>query len=214
MTKLVRSLTATNGKAYGIVRAEQYDFEDDGSHFKGYEYKGMPLTQCVSKNYGTFLSIRVDYLRNNFTFKDWMATEEYKLEDEFNGCSQVDLDKLVENLDKIIAKVEELNNSVEVDIVAYDAKVREERANLNSLRDRFNGILSADKKIQWWELNDYKLKSASDYIKSEMRNLERDYSKLDNCMTLSIRDKREFLERGLCHSDFYISELEKMFGIN
>ena len=213
MTKLVRSLTATNGKAYGIERAEQYDFKDDGSSFKGYIYKGMPLTQCVSK-YGTFLSIRVDYLENNFTFKDWMATDEHKLEDEFNGCEQVDLDKLVDNLEKIIEKRNELNDEVCVDLVELDKKIAEEAAKLKVLKDRLAYVLSSNTKKQWYELEGYTLKKAGDYAKSASANIKRKEERLEKIKLGSIRDKRYFLEVGLSCGDFYVRELEEIFGVN
>lgn len=107
--KLVKNLSKVNIRNIdGFERREDLDFTDDGSKFKGYSYKGMPITTIRYKD-ETYLSVRVDYLWNKFDYKTWMQTEEYKLCDEFNGVSEVDIDKLVENLEKIIAKVNELN---------------------------------------------------------------------------------------------------------
>lgn len=107
--KLVKNLSKVNIRNIdGFERREDLDFTDDGNKFKGYSYKGMPITTIRCKG-ETCLSVRVDYLRNKFDYKTWMRTEEYKLCDEFNGVSEVDIDKLVENLEKIIAKVNELN---------------------------------------------------------------------------------------------------------
>ena len=213
MTKLVRSLTAANGKAYGIERAEQYDFRDDGSSFKGYIYKGMPLTQCVSKDYGTFLSIRVDYTRHNFTWEDWRQTDEYNLTDEFNGCSQVDLDKLVDNLEKIIAKVEYLDNHI--DVSPYDLEIARQKTitEICEVESRLKIVQEGAPK-KWWELREYDLKRARDYMVSLMNNIDREKKKVKEIYTASVRDKRSFIQRkdaGL--GCFYIKELEEMFGV-
>ena len=214
MTKLVRSLTATNGKQYGIERAEQYDFEDDGSHFKGYIYKDIPLTQCVSKKYGTFLSIRVDYMRNNFTWKDWSETEECRLTDEFNGCSEVDLDKLVDNLEKIIAKIAILNKEAfNINPFALDTKIAEARKEIERAEKRLDTIKNNAPK-NWWELRDYDLKRAKDYIKSEENYINRAKDRVDNIKGENIRRQRDFIQsRGLDLEGFYLNELEEMFGI-
>lgn len=107
--KLVKNLSKVNIRSIdGFERREDLDFTDDGNSFKGYSYKGMPITTIRSRNV-TYLSVRVDYLWNKFDYKSWMQTEEYKKCNEFNGVSEFDIDKLVENLEKIIAKVNELN---------------------------------------------------------------------------------------------------------
>lgn len=120
MAKMVKRLTAKNGVMYGIEAAPQYDFEDDGNYFRGFVYtsningnKGfkLPLTQCYSRNDKTvYLCVRVDYLEGNaFTYKEWMETEEWRLADKFNGYGEFDLEELVSNMERIIAKVNELN---------------------------------------------------------------------------------------------------------
>lgn len=109
--KIVKNLTVANiKKIEGMVRREDLDFNDDGNHFRGFEYKGMPITTLRSQD-TTYLSIRVDYLKKSFTSNEWYETEEYKLCDEFNGVGEFDLDKLIENLEKVINKVNELNEA-------------------------------------------------------------------------------------------------------
>lgn len=211
MTRLVRSLTAANGKAYGIERAEQFDFRDDGASFKGYIYKGMPLTQHVSKDYGTFLCIRTDYCRNNFTWKDWAATEEYKLEDEFNGCAQVDLDKLVANLDAIIAKVAEMNAAACVDEAELGAAVNKAEAQLADAEARLEAV-KANAAGMWWTLGEYKVKRAADYLRSQEREIERYRTQLAGIKTAPVREQRDFIQRGISVGGFYIKELEEMFN--
>ncbi len=92
----------------GFTRRPDLDFSDDGTRFVAYDYNGLPITYCkYIGNY--YLQIRVDYLKNSFNYKDWMNTEEYKLAHEFNGVSEVNVDKLIENCIRIKAKVAELN---------------------------------------------------------------------------------------------------------
>ena len=71
----------------GFRRAPEYDFTDDGSHFIGFEYKGLPLTQHRSSQYGTYLCFRVDYISHDkgFTYKDCSNTSWYHLCDKYNG---------------------------------------------------------------------------------------------------------------------------------
>lgn len=208
--KMVKSLTATNGKAYGIVRAEQYDFRDDGSFFRGYEYKGVPLTQCVYQG-TTYLAIRTDYLKNNFTSKDWIETEEWKLEDEFNGVGMVDLDKLVENLERVIAKRDEMNRNATVDQQELEAAKQKAQQEIEAVEKRLEAVKNSDK--AWWELSEYELKSAKDYMKSLMRDLEWKKALVAEIETKEIRTQLGFVQTGICLGTFYIEQLEKYFGI-
>ena len=109
--KIVKNLSIANIRKFeNFVRREDLDFTDDGNHFKGFSYKGMPITTLRADN-TTYLSIRVDYLENEFTYREWMQTEEYKLCDKFNGVSEFDIDELVENIEAILAKVAEMNEA-------------------------------------------------------------------------------------------------------
>lgn len=109
--KIVKNLSIVNIRKFeGFVRREDLDFADDGNHFKGFSYKGMPITTLRADN-TTYLSIRVDYLKNEFTYKEWMQTEEYKLCGKFNGVSEFDIDELVKNVEIIIVKVAKMNEA-------------------------------------------------------------------------------------------------------
>ena len=208
--KMVKSLTATNGKAYGIERAKQHDFRDDGSSFRGYEYKGIPLTQCVYEG-TTYLSIRVDYLKNNFTSKDWIETEEWKLEDEFNGVGMVDLDKLVENLERIIAKRDEMNRNATVDKQELEAARQKAQQEIEDIEKRLEAVKNSSK--GWWELSEYELKSAKDYMKSLVRNIENRKKEVAEIYNETVRRQRYFIQTKSGLGTFYIEQLEKYFGI-
>lgn len=210
MAKMVKSLTATNGKAYGIVRAEQHDFRDDGSMFRGYEYKGIPMTQCVY-NGEAYLTIRTDYLENNFTRDDWRQTEEYRLEDEFNGVTMVDLDKLVENLEKVIAKRNELNSNVSVDKAELEVAKAKAEKQIADMEQRIEAVKSSDK--GWWELREYTLKYAGDYMRSLIKDLDMKKKQVAEIEQKDIRTQRYFIQNGVHLGTFYIEQLEEYFGI-
>ena len=166
--KMITGLTKANIKGTGIELAPEHDFTDDGNRFRGFIYKGMVMTQCRADGM-CYLAIRVDYLDNAFTFKEWMNTEEYMLEDEFNGVSQFDLDKLIENLEKIIAKVNEMNEAAskeEIDMTEVIAKANDEIKFLETF------LNFAKSNIKWWELNKWDLQSTGDAMKSLISRLD------------------------------------------
>lgn len=207
--KMISALTKANIKNTGIELAPEHDFTDDGNRFRGFIYKGMVMTQCHAD--GTcFLSIRVDYQDNQFTWNEWSKTEEYKLEDKFNGVSSFDLDELIENLEKIIAKVNEMNENAskeEIDTSKIEAILFHEI----TAREKF--IETVKTSLKWWELNEYDLKSARRYLGSLMNELDNtkkiDFNKLDR------RTKKTYVERltdrgyVALHKDYYVEFLEK-----
>lgn len=208
--KMISALTKANIKNTGIELAPEYDFTDDGNRFRGFIYKGMVMTQWHGD--GTCcLSIRTDYQDNQFTWKEWMETEEYKLEDKFNGVSSFDLNELIENLEKIIAKVNEMNEKAskeEIDTSKIEAILYHEII----AREKF--IETVKTSIKWWELDEYDLKSARRYFKSLINELDNtkkiDFSKLDR------KTKKTYVEcltdRGYValHRCYYVEFLEKL----
>lgn len=104
--KIITGLTKANIKNTAIKLAPEYDFIDDGNKFRGFIYKGIPMTQCKSRG-ECYLSIRADYL--DIDYDNWMKTEEYKLCDKFNGTFKFDIDELIANLEKISNKINEMS---------------------------------------------------------------------------------------------------------
>lgn len=113
----------------GFERREDLDFTDDGARFTAYEYEGIVVTKTTwNKEY--FISVRVDYLRDNeFTYDDYAEKDWYKLCDEFNGVAEVDVDKLIENI-KIIKKgIEDLKQEIKkdpIDVELIEKHLKEE----------------------------------------------------------------------------------------
>ena len=178
---------------------EDLNFFDDGNRFRGFDYKGLPITTLRADN-TTYLCIRVDYLDNNFTYKEWAETEEYLLEDEFNGVPEIDLDKLIENCERIIVKVEEMNAKAEAEVI--DMADVKERA-VKHIEKIENAVNNA-KSTNWWEKSDYELRRIKDYMSSLIKEKERlqntDFDNLNN------RQKKEWKERKFA-GEWYIEQL-------
>lgn len=209
--KMITALTKANIKNTGIELAPEHDFTDDGNRFRGFVYKGMVMTQCHAGG-ECYLAIRTDYLEGKqFTWKEWSKTEEYRLEDEFNGVSEFDLDKLIENLEKIIAKVNEMNakaSAEEIDMTEIARKAKDETIAL----EKFIGRVQTS--LKWWKLREYDLKSAGRYMEALIKKL--DQFKTIDFNGLSRVDKMKYVETLKDHgyvyidpNDFYVRQLKE-----
>lgn len=83
-----------------FVRHAEEDFVDDGTKFRLYYYKDVLPISATNGKYGAFVCIRMDYLGINYE----AYKEDYKILDEFNGCEEVDMKKLIENCEFICEK--------------------------------------------------------------------------------------------------------------
>lgn len=218
MAKMVKSLTKVNGGKVGIEVANELNFGDDGNFFRGFMYKGMPMTQCYSKKDGeVYLSIRVDYLKNNFTYKEWMETEEYHLCDEFNGVSEFDLEKLVENLERVIAKVAEMNANAEIS----EAELEEAKQIIGQEVSEIEDFTSKIKyEFEWWNCkNNYYIKSIIDCMQTLEKKAQQGRDLIDKLDTMSIIDQKTWIERSrnaiknvnskMLGGDFYMKQIEE-----
>lgn len=189
--KMVKNLSVANIRKYeGFERREDLDFSDDGNYFRGFAYKGMPITTLRSGD-TTYLSIRVDYLENEFTHKEWMQTEEYSLTDKFNGVSEFDMDELVETVEKIIAKVSEMNEAAKNEIV----NVAEIKTALTVEIEYAEQVVENFKKnFKWYEASEYKLKSLVKYLKSEEQEIANAKNLLSQMDVLERRVQKRYAE--------------------
>lgn len=87
-------------KKYGFYRTPSEDFSDDGTRFLCYEYKGLQLSYAYADDH--YMAIRFDYVPD-LGYKDYSLFPSYKLTDEFNGSSALDLDKLKQNAEACLA---------------------------------------------------------------------------------------------------------------
>ena len=171
MAKMIKNLSVYTTRANeNFHLREDLNFYDDGNYFRGFDYKGLPITTLRTGN-DTYCSVRVDYLDNKFVFSEWMETPEYKLADEFNGVSEIDLDKLVENCEKILAKVSELNDRAEnevLDMTPVLQRLDDEAAMINKLLEE------ARTSVKWWEVDTWSIK----YVKEAYDSLEKQIERI------------------------------------
>lgn len=207
--KIVKNLSVANIRKFeGFVRREDLDFVDDGNYFRGFSYKGMPITTLRTDN-TTYLCVRVDYLENEFTYKEWMQTEEYRLCGKFNGVSEFDIDELVENIETILAKVAEMNEvAMNEEIDMTEAKV----ALANEIEYAEQVVENFKNNFKWYDAEPYKLKTLVGYLKSEEQKIER--AKVMDFDAMSKKQKREVAERltnygyvVIKKDDFYLREM-------
>jgi len=213
--KMVTGLTKANIKNTGIELAPEHNFTDDGNRFRAFIYKGLVMTQCRADG-ECYLAIRVDYLDNEFTFKEWMKTEEYKLEDEFNGVSQFDLDKLIENLEKIIAKVNEMNAAAKAEELNMDP-VRE--ALEDEIEYAESVVAEFKANFKWYDADGYKLKSLVNYLKSGERKIANAKEMLDELDELETKRQRQLIENlkeygyvEIRSNNFYLDQMKEALG--
>lgn len=200
--------------ANGFVRREDLDFSDDGSYFRGYEYDGMPVTYCKYQD-EYFICVRYDYLENSFTYEDWKNTEEYKLADEFNGVTEVDVDKLIENCIKVKAKVNELNAQVENEVIDATPLIRSLSREIIATWQKVENF---KKNYMWWNASEYELTSSRKYIlriEEEIKDAKKLIHQMKNneLSTIRLRDYDQFFKRygyvKFSKDNFYLRELEE-----
>lgn len=211
--KMIKNLSKVIVKNYeGFNLREDLNFSDDGNHFRGFDYKGLPIITVRSKiDNCVYLSVRVDYLNNDFTVQDWMETEEYDLANELNGVSEFDIDKLIENCERIIAKVNELNEKARNEVI--DTTDVEEAISVEAKMIEEN-IEYVKANLEWWNLEYGALKLVKHYMsilieKQEML-LRKDVKQMDNKRKKELVYKLE--KYGYVYvkeNDFYIRELKK-----
>lgn len=207
--KIIKNLSIANIRKFeGFIRREDLDFIDDGDHFRGFSYKGMPITTLRADN-TTYLSIRVDYLKNEFTYKEWAQTEESKLCDKFNGVSEFDINELVENIETILAKVDKMNKAVvkeEIDMSEAKIVLADEIKYVENVVENFKS------NFKWYEADEYKLKRLVKYLKLEENEIKK--AKEIDIDKMSRKQKKEIIERltnygyiKIDRYDFYIREM-------
>lgn len=178
--KMIKNLNKNLVKADSRFHLrEDLNFADDGSLFRGFDYKGLPIV-TLREDGITYCSIRVSYLDNKFTSYEWDETEESKLENKFIGVDEIDLDKFIETCEKIIAKVNELNDKCENEILDMNkvlARLEYECLFIEMILNK------AKRELKWWELDKWDF----DCVKGHYNSLSMDYNR---CVKLieSIKD--------------------------
>ena len=222
--KAVKNLTLANIKGTNFVRHEELDFSDDGNRFKGYTYRGMPITTLYSDGM-VYCAVRPDYIRyNDVPFEMWHETEEYRLCDKYNGTSElIDLDDLANICDRVRAKLEELK--AEMDSMDVSKQVEKIHAVLCREKVQLTGFVSKAESFNWF--NSYMLGKLSDYdmqnVKRYLINVKKELVQVENLLkmvedgTMLKKDAihyANFASRGfvVVSSRFYMDEIEKLMN--
>ena len=202
----------------GFRRAPELDFTDDGSHFIGFEYKGLPLTQHRSSQYGTYLCFRVDYISHDkgFTYEDYSNTSWYHLCDKYNGVTELpELEEIIKDLEVVVTGIKELEEKVKNEVLDYSKVVERaqfEKKFAEELLDNFK------KNFEWWNCkSDWDLRHAKDYFNS-LQNKVKGLEKLiaNPEANTNIRYIMQCLEKysyiSIKEDDFYIKELNEILA--
>lgn len=187
----IKYLTKVNCTKLGIVPAPQFNFEDDGNYFKGFLYKDIPLTQNYSRSMGEcFLDIRVDYLKDNFSWLEWVEAGGSALSDKFNGVSEIDTEDLINTLEAVIKLRDELNAKCTAPSERDWGRL-EERIHTEVLEAR--SFLHKVKQIEWWELTDSQLYKVRREMKCILNRIE--YYTVEHIRGWDIGPQREQIKK-------------------
>ena len=202
----------------GFYRAPKYDFTDDGSHFIGFEYKGLPLTQHRSSQYGTYLCFRVDYISHNkgFTYEDYSNTSWYHLCDKYNGVTELpELEEIIKDLEVVVAGIKELEEKVKNEVLDYSKVVERAQFEKKFVEEQ---LVNFKKNFEWWNCkSDWDLRNAKDYFNSLQNTVKRLEKLIANPEadtnirhTIQCLEKYSYVE--VKEDDFYIRELNEILA--
>lgn len=203
---IIKNLSKTIvNKGIGFNLREDLNFSDDGNYFRGFDYKGLPITTLRADN-KTYLCVRVDYLPTTFTYREWMETEEWSLADEFNGVDEIDLDKLIENCERIIAKVAEMNEIADKEVIDMTDVKRKVVGHLIRIGKALHNIES----IKWWEKADWELvslkRNREELIKTSEYLKELDFDAMDN------KNKKLWNEKTTFPGEYTLARVSQLCG--
>ena len=209
---IIKNLTARNCTALGIVRRADLDFEDDGNNFRGFDYKGLPITVLRSDNH-VYLDIREDYLERPYTWEEWKEVDGWRLTDKFNGVPQIDTDDLIETLEKVIELRNNLIETIKNKPIDYDRVERQLKAEVLYAK---GVVVNFKQNFKWYDAGAYDLKRLIGYMKSLEGKIKATETNIQNLKTLQRSCVQEYVELlnkyghiKFYDTDFYIEELNE-----
>lgn len=181
------NLTGNNIKGTPIVRRPDWDFEDDGSNFRCFEYRGLRISVST---YARELFLHLDYRPlANFPWEDWKGVEEYKLCDKYNGTREgFEMTELIADCDRLIDKIAEMNK-------AFDEEVIDIKPLLDRLANEVvmveSDLWRLKRDFQWWEVTSkYELANFIDYFHAYEKKLKNIYDTTVSIKNQSMPKKR------------------------
>ena len=171
------------------------DFGDDGSNFKAWLYKGkLKFTVLNSREYGMYVSVDFNSLSKKAVPYDFYSEyPAYKLCDEFNGgCAEMDLDKFVENCEKILKDAEQMVRDWEAAAFNPDDLKAVKTALTNEIAKHSEILETVKKDLQWWNLNEWNVKEAALYMKNAMNEEVRAKGLLSELESRNISEEKKY----------------------
>lgn len=224
---IVKTMTKAAWQYAGLERYEKDDFSDDGNYFRMYIYKNFLEVSYCTGGGEKYLAIRSDYSSYNgtsFEFFQKNFKDAYDREWEFNGCTEIDLDKLKENLEvtyqaliaakelwnkEFAAKKQELTDKYESDLhdaIAETEKAIDDAKSINVLDTDFAKVYSyslrddASPLYVCYSLNDYK--GVYDALKRALANYKKELVALHEGKIDEAK-----LVKGLYKSEYYAQKM-------
>lgn len=170
-----------NENKMNLVRNENYDFTDDGTRFLGYDFKAengikVPVTKATSCG-EKYICFRPDYFKKDgFCYSFWYdnkGDETWEARDEFNGCTEIDENKFIENGNLVAKSI--VNSIDEFKKLSFDksvviASLKESVADRKARLEKVKTFSFEDFTSEW----DFK-RSFSDWkdAKRDVENLEK-----------------------------------------
>lgn len=196
MAKIIKMFSVKTVKDYPMfTRDPEKDFEDDGSNFKAWLYKGkLQFTALNSRQYGMYVSVNFNSIATkSIPYDFYSAYPAYKLCDEFNnGCSEMDLDKFVENCEKILKDAEQMVRDFEAKTFSSD-DIKAVKETLATEIAKHSEILETVKKdLQWWNLGEWEVKEAARYMKSATKEEVRAKELLSELESGNISEEKKY----------------------
>lgn len=161
-----------NFKKYGIERAPDLDFSDDGNRFRGYRCNGVPISYLKDDG-EVYLYIDIGDL-GGLNYEEYSKLPSYKDCDKYNGVdeSSIDLADVVEICKRIKAEYDEaIGNIKEIsddDYKAYTDKYLEKAKKEFEEAKQVIKNLEPEDLLNASEGNIKKIKRDLEYIRDEM----------------------------------------------
>lgn len=187
---MIKSVTENRIKNIeGFEYLPQYNFSDDGNRFTMWMYKGIPFSQHRDSKYGTFVSLRYDYLPTlkkagltdltmDAPWEMWNKTEAYKLGDKFNGGIEgFELEDLMAAIEKYREGIIEVNKQfaeVEVNPEPLKAAIAKEITEVKKILEESKA------NFDWMNASDYAIERFRRSYKSIENKINTAYDRLES----------------------------------
>lgn len=185
-----------NFKKYGIERAPQFDFSDDGNRFKFYMCNDVPISYLKSDG-EVYLAIRPDYFSTYIPIEDLPS---YKDCDKYNGVpeNKVDLADVVDICKRIRQEYDDARNN----------KQEDSDENLNESKPKFSSK-SFNEALTKYFKNNYKTIESVKVNKATKTNngivLETVLTNIDDIKT-NLKLEMKKVQNGKSFTKYVLSE--------